>query len=145
MSKRITRTLHVEDDHFQHKLLAHLLGAMDEFAFEITCAENERDGLAIFDRNGADLIVLDYRLAEGDGLHCLKELRSRDANVPIIAVSGTASLEIARELIECGADDYLNKSELSGRVLAQSVRDVMSRRDAWEKMCLRRRLDTIPK
>jgi DNA-binding response OmpR family regulator len=136
--------LHIEDDHFQHRLLAHLLGALDEFDFDIRCAENEQDGLAVFDQYGADLIVLDYRLPEGDGLHCLMELRAKDANVPIIAISGAASLNIAKELVECGADDYLNKSELTGHALAQSVRDVISRWDAWKKMTARHRLHPIP-
>jgi DNA-binding response OmpR family regulator len=140
MSKRIVRVLHIEDDHFQHRLLAHLLAALDEFGFEITCAESEREGLEIFDRQGADLIVLDYLLPQGDGLHCLKELRLRDPKVPIIAISGAASLQIAKELVECGADDYLNKNELAGRALAKSVRDVLSRWDAWKKIANRYRL-----
>jgi DNA-binding response OmpR family regulator len=140
MSKRIIRVLHIEDDRFHHRLLAHLLGDLDEFEFEITCAESERDGLALFDQQGADLIVLDYRLTEGDGLHCLKELRVRDAKVPVIAISGMASLEIAKELVECGADDYLNKSDLSANSLAKSVREVLSRWDAWKKLAHRYRL-----
>ncbi len=143
MFTRTVRILHIEDDTFQHKLLAHLLADLDEFCFEITCAESERDALAIFDEHGADLVVLDYRLPQGDGLHCLKELRLRDAKVPVIAISGTASQKIAKELVECGADDYLNKSELSGRVLAKSVREVLSRWDAWKKMADRQRLDSI--
>jgi CheY-like chemotaxis protein len=143
MPKRIIRVLHIEDDHFQHKLLAHLLRDMDELQFEITFAESEREGLALFDQHGADLIVLDYRLPQGDGLHCLKELRQRDARVPIIAISGMASFKIAKELVECGADDYLNKSDLSGPLLAKSVREVISRWDAWKKMAERRRVDSV--
>ena len=71
--------------------------------------------------------------SEGDGLHCLKELRRRDAKVPIIAISGAASAKIARELVECGADDYLNKSDLSGRLLAKSVREVLIAMGCLEK------------
>jgi DNA-binding response OmpR family regulator len=143
MSKRIIRVLHIEDDRFQHRLLRHLLAEMDEFAFEIACAESERGGLDRFDLEGADLVVLDYRLTEGDGLHCLKELRCRDPKVPIIAVSGAASSQIAHELVECGADDYLDKKELTGHVLARSVRDVLSRWDAWQKMAGRKQMDPI--
>jgi len=145
MSKRVIRVLHIEDDHFQHRYLAHLLQNLDEFEFRITCAESEREGLEIFDEWGADLIVLDYRLPQGDGLHCVKELRNRDAQIPIIAVSGAASDCIARELVECGADDYLNKRDLSGQRLADSVRDVLSRWDAWKKMACRSRMDSIRK
>jgi DNA-binding NarL/FixJ family response regulator len=137
MSKRIIRVLHIEDDHFQRRVLTHLLKEIDEFEFEIACAESERGGLDLFDIQGADLVILDYRLTEGDGLHCLKELRCRDPNVPIIAVSGEASPSIARELVECGADDYLDKKELAGHVLARSVRDVLSRWDAWQRTTTR--------
>jgi len=143
MSKRIIRVLHIEDDHFQRRLLNHLLSAMDEFEFEIAWAESERGGLDLFDLRGADLVVLDYRLTEGDGLHCLNELRCRNPNVPIITVSGEASPQLARELVECGADDYLNKKELTGHVLARSVRDVLSRWDAWQKMASRPRISPI--
>ena len=140
MSKRIIRVLHIEDDPFQHRLLAHLLGNLEEFEFRISCAESEQQALEIFEPNGTDLIVLDYRLHEGDGLHCLKELRLRDPKIPIIAISGVASPKIAKDLVECGADDYLNKSELSGRLLGKSVREVLSRFDAWKKLAYRYRL-----
>jgi DNA-binding NtrC family response regulator len=143
MSKRSIRVLHIEDDHFQHRLMAHLLRDIDEIDFTITCAESETEGLAIFENHGADLIILDYRLSQGDGLHCLKELRSRDEKIPVIAVSGAASARIARELVECGADDYLNKRDLSGHRLAESVRDVLSRWDAWQKMACRGRVDSV--
>jgi DNA-binding response OmpR family regulator len=138
MSQRTVRVLHIEDDRFLHRLLAHFLAEIGECRFEIVTAESERRGLELFDERGADLIVLDYRLAQGDGLHCLKELRRRDPHVPVIAISGMASSEIAQELIECGADDYLDKRDLSGRVLAQSIRGVLARWDAWRKRAARR-------
>jgi DNA-binding response OmpR family regulator len=143
MPKRSIRILHIEDDRFQRRLLAHHLKEVDEFAFEIVCAESEVEGLDLFDGQGADLVVLDYRLTQGDGLHCLRELRCRDPNIPIIAISGAASQQIARELVECGADDYLDKKQLTGQVLARSVRDVLSRWDAWKKLASRLPLNSI--
>jgi DNA-binding response OmpR family regulator len=145
MPKRSVRILHIEDDRFQRRLLAHHLKEVDEFEFEIVCAESEAEGLELFDGQGADLVVLDYRLTQGDGLHCLRELRCRDPNIPIIAISGAASQQIACELVECGADDYLDKKQLTGQVLARSVRDVLSRWDAWKKMASRLPLNSIGK
>jgi CheY-like chemotaxis protein len=143
MPRRIIRTLHVEDDRFQHRLLAQLLGSIDEFEFDIACAESEPEGLELFDQRGAELIVLDYQLAQGDGLHFLKELRRRDSNVPVITVSGTASPQIARELIECGADDYLDKKDLASDILARSVRSVLARWDAWRRLVGRNQMHSI--
>jgi DNA-binding response OmpR family regulator len=143
MTKRIVRILHVEDDGFQRRLLARLLEQMDEFQFEIECAESEREGLELFGRKGADLIIVDYHLAEGNGLHLVQELRRHDSHVPVIAVSGQAAAEIARELIECGADDFLDKKDLSGQVLTASVRDVLTRWDAWRRLDSRARMHPI--
>ena len=75
MSPRIVRALHVEDDKFQQRVLARLLAEMNEFQFEIVCAESEQEGLDLFERKGADLIILDYHLTTGNGLHFLRELR----------------------------------------------------------------------
>jgi DNA-binding response OmpR family regulator len=145
MTKRIVRILHVEDDGFQRRLLARLLEQMDEFQFEIECAESEREGLELFGRKGADLIIVDYHLAEGNGLHLVQELRRHDSHVPVIAVSGQAAAEIARELIEYGADDFLDKKDLSGQVLTASVRDVLTRWDAWRRLDSRARMARIKK
>jgi len=110
---------------------------MDEFQFEMVCAESEQEGLALFDRKGADLIILDYHLTDGNGLHFLQALRRDAPHVPVIAVSGRAGPEIARELIECGADDFLDKKDLTSQVIAASVRDVLTRCDAWRRLDLR--------
>ena len=73
----------------------------------------------------------------------MKELRRRDSNVPVITVSGTASPQIARELIECGADDYLDKKDLASDILARSVREVLARWDAWRRLVGRKQIGPI--
>jgi two-component system, NarL family, sensor histidine kinase UhpB len=145
MARRIVRTLHVGDDRFQRRLVARLLETIDDFQFEIVCADSETKGIELFDAQGAELIIVDYQLKEGNGLHFLQELRRHDAHVPVIAVSGTAGAEIARELIECGADDFLEKKDLSGHILPASVRDVLTRSDAWRRLNRRASMDPIKK
>lgn len=99
MSPRIVRALHVEDDKFQQRVLARLLAEMNEFQFEIVCAESEQEGLDLFERKGADLIILDYHLTTGNGLHFLRELRRGAPHVPVIAVSGKAGPEIGASFL----------------------------------------------
>jgi DNA-binding NtrC family response regulator len=142
MSRRIVRTLHIEDDRFQRRLMARLLESVDDFQFEITCAESEREGLELFDSHGAELVIVDYQLTEGNGLHFLKELRRHDSHVPVIVVSGAAGADVARELIECAADDFLEKKDLSGHALPTSVRGGLTRWDAWRR--LNRRASSEP-
>ena len=133
MNARMVRMLHVEDDAMQQMKIAHHLKRIPEVHFAITCARSEEEAVAEFRRHPQDLVILDYHLSEGDGLNCLRSLRQCDAIVPIIAVSGQATNEIAAQLLKCGADDYINKRDLQSDILARSVRMALMRADAWRR------------
>jgi CheY-like chemotaxis protein len=123
--------LHVEDDPIQQLLIKHQLAEMSEYQFEITVAASEDDALALFPDGGFQLVILDYHLTQGDGVNCLRRIREIDRMVPIIAISGAATDEIAAVLISHGADDYLGKHILESKLLQQSVRNVLTRAQAF--------------
>jgi DNA-binding response OmpR family regulator len=131
MSRTVIRLLHVEDDRIQQSLIAHRLAAMQEYSFDITTVAAEGEALSIFSEAGFDLVILDYHLTQGDGVSCLRRIRQVDAVVPIITLSGEATDEIAAELIAAGADDYLVKQTVDSRILGQSVRNVLTRAQAF--------------
>ncbi|HEY1784872.1 MAG TPA: response regulator [Pirellulales bacterium] len=131
MTPSTIRVLHVEDDPIQQLLMAHQLAEMREFAFEITVASSEDDALARFPGGGFELVILDYHLEQGDGVNCLRRIRELDRIVPIITVSGAATDEIAAVLISVGADDYLAKQIMESKILRQSVRNVLTRAQAF--------------
>jgi DNA-binding response OmpR family regulator len=133
MPSRSIKILHIEDEEAQRREIAHHLQAMDEFQFEILYADSEEAALDVFRSGEVESVILDYRLREGDGLHCLEKLRQRDQVVPIIAVSGVASAEVADNLVQAGADDYICKQDLTSELLARSVRDSLGRADAFRK------------
>jgi CheY-like chemotaxis protein len=133
MAPRTIRLLHVEDDDLQRLLVAGHLGSMEDFAFTITAADSEDMAVDAFSRQGIEFVVLDYQLQQGNGLHCLQRLRQLDAIVPIMAVSGVATPEIAADLIQAGADDYISKKELSRELLVRSVRSALARADACRR------------
>ena len=133
MPRRTLKLLHVEDERAQRHLFAHHLAAMDDFHFEILYADAEDAALDVFDGGGVEFVIVDYHLRHGNGLHCLEELRRRDQVVPIIAVSGVATDEIAAALVQAGADDYLGKRDLTSGVLARSMRDALARADVWRR------------
>lgn len=133
MPTRTVRLLHVEDDLAQRRFMAHHLAAMGEFDFDIRCVASESAAVGEFDAARPDFVIVDYFLTEGDGLSCLQSLRARDSIVPIVAVSGVATPEIAAELLLAGADDYIGKQDLSRDVLARAVREALARADALRK------------
>jgi DNA-binding response OmpR family regulator len=127
VAQRTVLVLHVEDDPVQRKLIAHHLAGLTEYRFDVAYADSEDVAVEAFERRGADLVVLDYQLTQGNGLSCLRRLRQRDPLVPIVAISGVATPEMAAELLHAGADEYFDKQRLDGKALAASVRHVLSR------------------
>ena len=131
MSVRSIRLLHVEDDAIQRKLLQAHLAKLADFGFVVESAISENEAIAKLP-SGFDLVLLDYHLAQGNGLACLKRIRSADGHIPIIAISGVATPEIAAELLEAGADDYFSKEPFDPEVFGRSVRSALARADAWK-------------
>ena len=122
-----TRVLHVEDSRVQLALIVHYLGTPDERKYVVTGVDTEDDAIDAFSRGGIDLVILDYKLAQGDGLSCLRHLRRLDEIVPVLAVSSTASPAIAAEVMEAGADDYVSKHSLTKQVLDEKIEKALAR------------------
>jgi DNA-binding response OmpR family regulator len=129
MTKRTVKLLHVEDSRLIHRLVAGLLAKVEDCTFAITVAETEEDAYSAFRAEPAEMVIIDYHLEQGNGLSCLRSLRAIDRAVPILAISGTANAEIAAELLEEGADDFINKSDLTVKVLEKSVLTALRRAD----------------
>ncbi|HMP02284.1 MAG TPA: response regulator [Gemmatales bacterium] len=133
MDHRRIKLLHVEDNLAHRRLIGHYLSAMKDFEFDVFHADSEEAAVESFRTNGIQIVLLDFHLTQGDGLSCLRRLRSIDPLVPIVALSGAATPEIASELLEVGADDYLSKQDLNREALATAVRNVLSRVDLVRK------------
>lgn len=138
MSLRNIKLLHVEDDVSQRLLIAKHLGTLPGYSFAITRAATEITAVAEFNKAGFDLVLLDYHLAQGNGLSCLRKLRQISSIVPIVAISGVATPEVIDQLKQAGADDFINKQTMQKETLLQCVQRVLARtnlRADLEQIC----------
>jgi DNA-binding response OmpR family regulator len=143
MSLHTVRVLHVEDDLMQQRMIAHHLKAAPDYAFAVTAVASETRAMECLQSAPYDLVLLDYKLEQGDGLHLLGRIRELDPIIPIIAISGAATSEIAAQLVQAGADDYFNKRELNSAGLEKSIRSSLRRADAVRKKIANRTPDRL--
>ena len=88
-----------------------------------------------------DLIILDFRLPDGDGLEILRQLKVDGRSEPVVFVTTSSSTAIAVEAMKIGAEDYIVKEEGYVSVLPFVVREVVDRaRLRAERKDLERRL-----
>ena len=121
----MSKILIVEDEEALSDPLAFLLGRE---GFQTIVVDNGLDALPVFDREGADLVLLDVMLPGMSGMEVCRKLREV-SSVPIIMLTAKDS-EIDKVLgLELGADDYVTKP-YSSRELIARIRAVLRRRSA---------------
>ena len=119
----MTRILIVEDEPSLSDPLAFLLGRE---GYETEIAADGPSAIAEFDRNGADLVLLDLMLPGLPGTEVCRELRTR-SSVPIIMLTAKDSEVDIVVGLELGADDYVTKPYSTRELLAR-IRAVLRRR-----------------
>lgn len=118
----MTRILVVEDEASFSDALSYLLGRE---GFEVGLADTGTKAVEEFDRNGADLVLLDLMLPGLSGTEVCRQLRSR-SSVPIIMLTAKDS-EVDKVVgLELGADDYVTKP-YSSRELVARIHAVLRR------------------
>jgi two-component system nitrogen regulation response regulator GlnG len=95
--------------------------------YRLTTAGSAREALGQIEKNKPDIIVLDLMLPDLSGLEVLRELRTRDAKVPIIVVSAQQQSDLAIEALKGGAFDYLSKP-FDLRKVDESIRQALETR-----------------
>ena len=118
----MTRVLIIEDEETYRETVGYMLRRE---GFDVLEAANGAEGLAEFDRSGADLVLLDLRMPGIPGTEVFRQLRGRGP-VPVIMVTARDG-EIDKVVgLELGADDYVTKP-FSHRELVARIRAVLRR------------------
>jgi two-component system response regulator RegX3 len=118
----VTRVLVVEDEESYSEALSYMLR---KEGFEVAIAADGDTALKEFDRNGADIVLLDLMLPGIPGTEVCRQIRTT-STVPVIMVSAKDD-EVDKVVgLELGADDYVTKP-YSPRELVARIRAVLRR------------------
>ncbi|MGR3811387.1 response regulator transcription factor [Jiulongibacter sp. NS-SX5] len=106
MEKQL-RILLTEDDPNLGMLLQEYLKAKN---YDVELARDGNEGLDFFlNKGNFDMCILDVMMPKKDGFSLAKEIRLKDANVPIIFLTAKSMKEDTIQGFKSGADDYITK------------------------------------
>ena len=112
--------------------------ALKNEGYETEEIENGKKALKAFSNDPADLIILDLKLPDINGIEVLKKIKEMDEQVPVIMMTVYGQIETAVEAIRCGAYDFLLKP-------FQLEKMKITIRNAFDKSKLRNELNGIRK
>ncbi len=100
---------------------------LEEYGYTVLEAANGRVGIEMFTAMNPDLVLVDLRMPEIDGLEVLKTIVQQSPDTPIIVVSGTGIIGDAVEAIREGAWDYIVKPIENFDILQHTIRKALER------------------
>ena len=99
------RILICDDEEGVRESLNLILGEDYNLAF----ANNGNEALRYLEKANLDLIIMDIKMPQKNGLEALKELRQQKPNVKVIMITGYQSVETAAEASKYGILEYITK------------------------------------
>jgi DNA-binding NtrC family response regulator len=100
------RVLLVDDE---TEFLETLVKRLKKRKLDVVSAVSGKDALATLGAEPIDVVVLDVKMPDMDGIETLKEIKKISPQVEVIMLTGHASVEVAIQGMELGAFDYLMK------------------------------------
>jgi len=104
--------------------------------FELIEANSAAEGLKIAERGGFDVLLLDYRMPEVDGIEMVIELRSRPnlGETAIVMMSASDDEVLALSCLQAGAQDFIPKIEITASKLKRAILQAKKRFELEKKV-----------
>jgi serine/threonine-protein kinase len=123
------RVLLVDDNEALRRAIKRMLVAEGHHVVE---AADGREAITRTKENEFDLIVSDVRMPDMDGVELLRAVHERDADLPVLLITGDPELETAMKAVEYGALEYLTKPVDVDKLKASTLRAFELRRKRLE-------------
>lgn len=85
------------------------LRTLQKYGYNVVATTSSRQALEILRQEPFDLLLLDIRMPELDGLEVMRRVREFSPDLAIVVMTGYASVESAIEAVRQGASDFLQK------------------------------------
>ena len=113
----MTRVLIAEDE---ERIASFIKKGFEANGFSTTVVDDGASAAAEARDSEFDLMVLDLKLPEKDGLQVLADIRQRGERIPVIILTANDEVDVTVAGLEGGADDYMRKPFSFEELLARA-------------------------
>ena len=92
-------------------------------------------------RASPDAVVLDLNLPDSEGLATLRAVLASAPQLPVVVLTGVADVDIARQALQLGAQDWLVKGQLDPDVVQRAVRYAVERKHLTDRLVQAQKLE----
>lgn len=90
-------------------LLALVKEMLEEKGYQVFCALNGSDGVRLNKLVNPDLIILDLRMPDMDGIKTLRQIRQHDPDVRVVILTAYSDPDLIRDAADLDVSEYLSK------------------------------------
>jgi len=123
-----------EDNPGDANLIEEMLEEFADFPYELKNVETLKEGIKLLKEHQFNVILLDLRLPDSDGIETFLDIHAMNSRIPIIILTGIHDEKTGIDAVKKGAQDYLVKGQVDGRLLNRSIRYSIERKRAEEKL-----------
>jgi DNA-binding NtrC family response regulator len=125
----------------EQQLRAFVGRALGSLGFSVVSEETGEAGIRRYEQEAFDVVLLDLRLGDLDGIDVLRRMKAQNRDTPIVIMTGFGSIQTAVDAIHSGAEDYLTKPLDLDHLEIVLNRVLSSRRQARELELLRSQVE----
>jgi DNA-binding response OmpR family regulator len=124
----LLKILIIEDNSGDVDLVREMLNRTSPGSFSIESVKRLSEGLSRLKKGGIDVVLLDLGLPDSSGLNSFREICKENPEIPILVMTGLADETIGMQAVQEGAQDYLIKGTVEGKLLGRIIRFAIERR-----------------